>query len=208
MENRKCLYYHNYHSYVCMCLLIDVCVERERDENFIYISKQQQIYKGRMRLKLALVSIIFLLIFYNAENFPSKHALCQQWWNIVFFAYFCSRETRFFKKCHLLGFRVIQMGLGGQEDLLSPKRSKTRSTIKFLGLAFLEVNDLTQNCLRGLEGVFSEEQWVPLHLPHPPGSFPGAASLQGRQGPWTEHNHAGWCADRNSSWPYYIDSGN
>lgn len=44
-----------------MCLLIDMCVERERDENFIYISKQQQIHKGRMRLKLALVSIIFLL---------------------------------------------------------------------------------------------------------------------------------------------------
>lgn len=47
------------------------------------------------------------------------------------------------------------MGLGGQEDLLFPKRSKTRNPIKFLGLAFLEVNDLTQNCLRGLEGVFS-----------------------------------------------------
>ena len=37
------------------------------------------------------------------------------------------------------------MGLGGQEDPLSPKRSKTQNTIKFLGLAFLEVSDLTQN---------------------------------------------------------------
>lgn len=28
-----------------------------------------------------------------------------------------------------------------------------------------------------------------------------------REVPWAEHNHAGGCADRDSSWVYDIDSG-
>lgn len=80
------------------------------------------------------------------------------------------------------------MGLGGQEDPLSPKRSKTQNTIKFLGLAFLEVSDLTLNHLRSLEGVLSEEHRTLLPGSHPPVPFQELL-LRGREVPSARHNH-------------------